>query len=187
MTVAEKETSNASPSPPGETPASKTQARRGFLTRLTGIVVGLGALLTSWPFVRSLFPNVLYEPPRRFPVGLPEAFQPGVTFLDSQRVFVFRSANGFHAVSGICTHLGCTVKFAPYKQPKEQTVRGLTIESPGEFLCPCHGSKFHGEGTNYSGPAPRPLQAFHIEISPADGQLVVDLGRQVDRDFRLVV
>jgi cytochrome b6-f complex iron-sulfur subunit len=184
--VAEKPKSR-NPSPPGEASPSKTQARRGFLTRITGIVVGVGALLTSWPFVRSLFPNVLYEPPRKFPVGLPEAFQPGVTFLDAQRVFLFRSANGFHAVSGICTHLGCTVKFAPFKQPQEQTVRGLTFESPGDFLCPCHGSKFHGEGTNYAGPAPRPLQSFHIEISPADGQLVVDLGREVDRDFRLVV
>ena len=179
--MAEKPNDNAHPSSPSaEGSAPKNGARRSFLTRLTGGVVGLGALLTSWPFVRSLFPNVLYEPPRRFPVGLPEV-------LDAQRVFLFRSANGFHAVSGICSHLGCTVKFAPYKQPKEQTVRGLTIESPGEFLCPCHGSKFHGEGTNYSGPAPRPLQAFHIEISPADGQLVVDLGREVDRDFRLVV
>jgi Rieske Fe-S protein len=102
------------------------EKRRSFLARLTGGVVGVGALLTSWPLVRSLFPNVLYEPPRRFPVGLPEAFQPGVTFLDAQRVFLFRSANGFHAVSGICSHLGCTVKFAPYKQPKEQTVPPTT-------------------------------------------------------------
>jgi menaquinol-cytochrome c reductase iron-sulfur subunit len=186
--VAENPKDNVHPaSPLAEGPGPRSGARRSFLTRLTGGVVGLGALLTSWPFVRSLFPNVLYEPPRRFTVGPPEAFSPGVTFLDAQRVFLFRSANGFHAVSGICTHLGCTVKFAPYKQPKEQTVRGFTIESPGEFLCPCHGSKFHGEGTNYSGPAPRPLQSFHVEISPADGQLVVDLGREVDRDFRLVV
>jgi cytochrome b6-f complex iron-sulfur subunit len=186
--VAEKPKNDSSPAPTsGVGSAPKDGARRSFLARLAGGVVGVGALLTSWPFVRSLFPNVLYEPPRRFPVGLPESFQTGVTFLDEQRVFLFRSPNGFHAVSGICTHLGCTVKFAPFKQPTDQTVRGLTFKSPGEFLCPCHGSKFHGEGTNYAGPAPRPLQSFHLEISPADGQLVVDLGREVDRNFRLVV
>ena len=173
--------------PPGGATAGNGGARRSFLARLTGITVGVGALLASWPFARSLFPNVLYEPPQRFPVGLPEAFQQGVTFLDTQRVFLFRTATGFRAVSGVCSHLGCTVKYAGYKTPQEQTVRGLTLESPGEFLCPCHGSKFRGEGTNYSGPAPRPLKAFHLEISPADGQLVVDLGREVDRDFRLVV
>ncbi len=186
--MAEKPKANdKQPPPPGAATAPKTGARRSFLARLTGSIVGVGALLTSWPFVRSLFPNVLYEPPQRFPVGLPEAFQQGVTFLDAQRVFLFRTPTGFRAVSGICTHLGCTVKFAAYTKPREQTVRGLTFDSPGEFLCPCHGSKFHGEGTNYSGPAPRPLKAFHMEISPSDGQLIVDLGREVDRNFRLVV
>ncbi len=170
-----------------EPSGTKDADRRRFLARVAGVVVGLAAGLTSWPFVRAVFPNVRYEPPRRFPVGPPEAFQSGFTFLDAQRVFIFRSPNGLHAMSGVCSHLGCTVKFAPYPQPKEQTVRGLSFESPGEFLCPCHGSKFHGEGTNYAGPAPRPLQALHLEISPADGQLIVDLGREVDREFRLVV
>jgi menaquinol-cytochrome c reductase iron-sulfur subunit len=181
MTVAESEENDAKSSAP------KNGARRSFLARLAGGVVAVGTLLFSWPFVRSLFPNVLYEPPRKFPVGLPESFQQGVTFIDTQRVFLFRTTNGFRAVSGVCTHLGCTVKFAPFPQKKEETIRGLTFESPGDFLCPCHGSKFHGEGTNYAGPAPRPLKCFHIEVSPADGQLVVDLGREVDRDFRLVV
>lgn len=185
--MAEKQQNDTSPSTPAEGTPPKTEARRGFLARLSGWVVGVGALLTTWPLVRSLFPNVLYEPPRKFPVGLPESFQQGVTFIDAQRVFLFRSENGFRAVSGVCTHLGCTVKFAPYAQRREETVRGLSFASPGDFLCPCHGSKFHGEGTNYAGPAPRRLPSFHLEISPADGQLIVDLGREVDRDFRLVV
>jgi cytochrome b6-f complex iron-sulfur subunit len=186
--VVETQQNDTSPSPPtAGGSARKAEARRSFLARLAGWVVGVGALLTTWPFVRSLFPNVRYEPPRRFPVGLPQSFQQGVTFIDAQRVFVFRSENGFRAVSGVCTHLGCTVKFAPFEQRREETIRGMTFASPGDFLCPCHGSKFHGEGTNYAGPAPRPLPSFHLEISPADGQLVVDLAREVDRDFRLVV
>jgi menaquinol-cytochrome c reductase iron-sulfur subunit len=130
---------------------------------------------------------VRYEPPQRFKVGAPEGFQEGVTFLDEQRVFLFREKNGFHAMSGICSHLGCTVKFAPYGQPQQREVRGLSFDAVGEFLCPCHGSKFHGEGTNYSGPAPRPLKSYHVEVSVADGQLVVDMDREVDREFRLVV
>lgn len=169
------------------TAAPESGNRRSFLGRLSGFVVGLGALLTSWPFVRSLFPNVRYEPPQRFKVGPPDGFQEGVTFLDSQRVFLFREKNGFHAMSGICSHLGCTVKFAPYSQPEQREVRGLSFDAVGEFLCPCHGSKFHGEGTNFSGPAPRPLKSYHLEVALADGQLVVDMDREVDREFRLVV
>jgi menaquinol-cytochrome c reductase iron-sulfur subunit len=161
--------------------------RRTFLMRLTAAVTGAGALVASWPLVRSLIPNVLYEPPRRFSVGDPNRFQEGVTFLDEQRIFLFRNGNTYHAISGICTHLGCTVKFAPYSQQKEETARGVSFNSLGEFHCPCHGSKFRGEGTNYEGPAPGPLKWFRLELSSANGELLIDIGQEVDRDFRLVV
>jgi len=161
--------------------------RRNFLARLTGVVVAGGAVVAGWPLLRSLIPNVLYEPPKRFPVGDPNRFQEGVTFVDEQRVYLFRKGNSFYAISGVCSHLGCTVKFAGYGRPQEKTVRRVDFTAIGEFHCPCHGSKFHGEGTNYSGPAPRPLKWFHLEISPANGELIVDMGREVDREFRLVV
>jgi len=161
--------------------------RRSFLARLTGIIVAGGAVVAGWPLVRSLIPNVFYEPPKRFPAGDPSRLQEGVTFLDEQRVYLFREGNSFHAISGICSHLGCTVKFAAFQRPQEQTVRDVTFRSVGDFHCPCHGSKFYGEGTNYSGPAPRPLKWYHLEISPANGELIVDMGREVDREFRLVV
>ena len=167
--------------PPGEV------SRRGFLGKLTGGLFGVGFLAGSWTFIRSLVPNVLYEPPRRFKIGRPEVYPPGVHFLDEHRIFLFRSDNSFHAISAVCSHLGCTVKFSPYKQAKEQTVRKLTYRSQGEFRCACHGSMFKDEGTNYAGPAPRPLKWFRLERSAADGQLVVDVSQEVERDFRLVV
>jgi len=165
----------------------ESQPRRTFLTTLTGAVVGLGAVVAGWPFFRSLVPNVLYEPPKRFKVGAPEDFQQGVTFIDQHRLYLFKEGDSFYAISAVCSHLGCTVKYSPYSRKEEQTVRKLTFESPGEFHCPCHGSKFYGEGTNYAGPAPRPLSWHPIEIAVADGQLMVDLGFEVDREFRLVV
>lgn len=161
--------------------------RRSFLGRLSGGMIGLGFLSTLWVSVRSLFPNVLYEPPQRAKIGVPEAFPEGVSFIDAQRVFVVRQGNAFHAISGVCTHLGCTVKYAPFKSDQDVTVRGETYASRGEFHCPCHGSKFRDEGTNYAGPAPRPLEWYHLEVAPEDGQLRVNLGREVERDFRLVV
>ncbi len=163
------------------------QTRRGFLGRLTAAVAALGAVVAGWPFLRSLVPNVLYEPPKRFRIGAPEGFQEGVTFLEEHRLFLFRQSSSFHAVSGICTHLGCTVKFSPFPMPREETVRDFSFRALGEFHCPCHGSKFRGEGTNYAGPAPRPLKCFLLEISRATGELVVDVATEVPRDFRLVV
>ncbi len=161
--------------------------RRSFLTWLTGGLVGLGTIVASWPFFRSLAPNVLYEPSKRMKVGTPDRFQEGVTYLEKQRLYVFKEANSYYCISAVCSHLGCTVKYSPYKRKEQQTVRKLTFNSGGEFHCPCHGSKFFGEGTNYFGPAPRPLSWHPVEVSAADGQLVVDVGRRVDRDFRLVV
>ena len=165
----------------------KTEPRRTFLGRLTGVIVALGGVVAGWPLVRSLSPNVLYEPPKRFKIGAPEEFQQGITFIDKHRVYLFREGTSFFAISAVCSHLGCTVKFAPFKRKQELVVRRHKFSAAGEFHCPCHGSKFHGEGTNYAGPAPRPLKWHPVQLASADGQLVVDLGEEVDRDFRLVV
>ncbi len=162
-------------------------SRRSFLTQVTKGVLGFGFLSGIWPYIRSLFPNVLYEPPLRFKIGAPEQFTEGVTFLEDRRVYVFREGSAFHCVSGVCSHLGCTVKYSPFRQTKDLTVHGLSYNSKGEFHCPCHGSKFYDEGTNYAGPAPGPLKWYNLEISPEDGQLMVNMRKDVNRDFRLVV
>jgi menaquinol-cytochrome c reductase iron-sulfur subunit len=141
----------------------------------------------AYAFVRSLVPNVLYEDPQRFKVGTPDQFNEGPSYLDDKRIFIFREKNTFHAISAACTHLGCTVKMERLNQPRKVTVRGRVIEEQAEFACPCHGSKYYGDGTNYSGPAPRPLDHFKIELSPDDGQLLVDASDVVAQDFRLTI
>ena len=72
-------------------------------------------------------------------------------------------------------------------QPERVEIKGRQVEIAQEFHCPCHGSKYYGDGTNYAGPAPKPLACYQIEVSPDDGQLVVDLGETVSRDSRLTV
>ena len=170
-----------------ETKPAEQETRRGFFRKVTGWLLGLGFVAGFWPFIRSLFPNVLYEPPRIFKIGSPDSFQEGVSFLEAHRLFLFRQDNAFHTIEGICSHLGCTVKFSPFKQEKELTVRRIQYLSQGEFHCACHGSRFRDEGTNCAGPAPRPLKWYQLELSPEDGQLVVNMSQEVDRDFRLVV
>lgn len=154
--------------------------------------IGLGATILAiggqaYAFLRSLVPNVLYENPQRFKVGTIDQFSEGAKFIDDKRVFVFREKNTFHCISATCTHLGCTVKMNRLNQPKTVNVRGRQINEQVEFACPCHGSKYYGDGTNYSGPAPRPLAHYRLELSPEDGQLVVDTSQTVPQDFRLTV
>lgn len=165
----------------------KKPTRRNFLKTVgfSAVLVALGGQI--YAMLRSLFPNVLYEPPQKFKVGMLEKFTDGGIFLEDKRLFIFRQQNTFHAISAACTHLGCTVKMVKLNQPKKVSKGDREIEEQVEFHCPCHGSKYYGDGTNYAGPAPRPLDHFKLEVSPDDGQLIVDRSSKVSQDFRLTV
>jgi cytochrome b6-f complex iron-sulfur subunit len=149
------------------TRVTKALDRRGFFwVGWASIAAASAGFLVST--FRFLVPNVLYEPPSRFSVGPPAEFPPQTaTFLEDHRLFVVNSADGFYAISSVCTHLGCNVK---------RTSQG--------FECPCHGSRFDANGQVVRGPAPSPLSWFALSLSPR-GDLVVDLERTVGPDFRL--
>jgi nitrite reductase/ring-hydroxylating ferredoxin subunit len=149
--------------------ASAEVSRRGFVAVLgtTGFVAGLVGLVAA--LLRSIVPDVLYEPPRRFPVGRPADFPPdSVSFVPERRLFVFNTPDGFYSVSAICTHLGCNVNH----------------EEGKGFACPCHGSAFAEDGRVLKGPAAWPLPRFAMSLSRR-GELVVDTRHAVGPGFRL--
>jgi cytochrome b6-f complex iron-sulfur subunit len=102
-------------------------------------------------------------------------------------VLVFREGNTFHAISAVCTHLGCTVRAEALASPQSADAGGASLRLTHRFLCPCHGSEYKGDGTNVAGPAPKPLAWYRLLLAPDDGQLVIDLAEEVGRDFRLTV
>ena len=165
--------------------------RRRFLGVFTALAgVGLAALALgaqALAALRALVPNVLYEKPRRAKLGAPEAFADGITYLEDQNIFLVKEGSTFQAMSAVCTHLGCTVKLARFNPPRTVQRDGKTVEERQEFHCPCHGSRYHGDGVNYAGPAPRPLDRFQVSRAPEDGQLVVDLGRKAGLEDRFTV
>jgi len=161
--------------------------RREFLVKIgigTGLVALGGQAVAS---LRSLVPNVSYDPPTTVKLGPPQDFPDGLKFLPEQRLFVFREGRVFHAISAVCTHLGCTVRAEALSQVESRTVEGSPLRLTHRFLCPCHGSRYGGDGENVAGPAPRPLAWYHLAIAPDDGQLVVDLAQPVARSFRLTL
>lgn len=103
---------------------SEKESRRQFLGKIGGFLIGLGLFGQLAAYVRSLIPNVLYEPPKKFKIGFPENFSEGVKFIEDRRLYIFRERDQMYAISAVCTHLGCTVKHAPFSKPKEVTVRG---------------------------------------------------------------
>lgn len=161
--------------------------RRDFLLTL-GTGAGIVAIAAqAGASLRSLVPNVSYDPPTTLKIGPPAEFPDGLRFLPEERLFVFREGQTFHAISAVCTHLGCTVRAEALSRPEQTTIDGRPLRLTHRFSCPCHGSRYTGDGTNASGPAPRPLAWYHLSVSPDDGQLVVDLTREVEHDFRLTL
>jgi len=165
----------------------ETKDRREFLMK-AGIGAGIAGLATqAAASLRSLVPNVSYDSPTTVKLGLPADFPDGLKFLPDERLFVFREGNVFHAISAVCTHLGCTVRAEALGAPETMQVEGSPLRITHRFHCPCHGSRYTGDGNTVSGPAPRALSWYHLTVSPDDGQLVVDLAQEVTRDFRLTV
>jgi cytochrome b6-f complex iron-sulfur subunit len=70
------------------------------------------------------------------------------------RFWLSNSEDGFLALYGVCTHLGCLPKWEPQNN---------------RFACPCHGSQYTLDGSWITGPAPRPLDVFPATITFADG------------------
>ncbi len=161
--------------------------RRDFMMKagLGAGVCGLG--LQAAASLRSLVPNVSYDAPTTVKLGPPTDFPDGLKFLPDQRLFVFREGKTFHAISAVCTHLGCTVRAEAMSQPETRELDGVKTRITHRFMCPCHGSKYEGDGKPVSGPAPRALAWYHLSISVDDGSLVVDLAQEVARDFRLTL
>lgn len=85
--------------------SSNEESRRSFLGKLSGSLIGLGLVGQLTAYIRSLVPNVLYEPAKKMKVGQPSEFNEGVRFLEEQRIYIFREKNSFYAISAVCTHL----------------------------------------------------------------------------------
>jgi glycine/D-amino acid oxidase-like deaminating enzyme/nitrite reductase/ring-hydroxylating ferredoxin subunit len=67
-----------------------------------------------------------------------------IAHMDGEKVAAFRDEDGaLHAVSPVCTHLGCQLNWN---------------SGDRSWDCPCHGSRFSPDGEILHGPAVRPLE-----------------------------
>ncbi len=82
--------------------------------------------------------------------------------LTSDKIAVVRdpkNASKLLAVSSVCTHKGCDVK---WKSDKKQ------------YVCPCHDAEFAADGAVLAGPAKKSLQVYAVKID--NGQVLVGVG-----------
>jgi len=166
-------------------------SRRSFLGKLALGIGGLAAAGSAFAAVRSLVPNVLYEPSKKVKAGLPEFIPDGVTLVKEARAYVFKKSSGgktqFYCMSAVCTHLGCIVQYVGKDEAEATPASTSAPNIRIGFSCPCHGSQFSVDGSVVAGPAPKNLPWLALSVSPDDGQLVVDTGTQVDKESSLLV
>jgi len=62
------------------------------------------------------------------------------------RVWLRYGADGPEGILATCTHLGCEVNF-----------------EAGEWICPCHGSRYDQDGRVVHGPAVKPLRRLKVK------------------------
>ena len=134
--------------------------RRGFLDALLAVGFVSTAIAIVYPVSRFLIPPASGEPATASAgAGKAAALKPNTGRLfkfGSRPGIVVRTADGdVRAFSAVCTHLDCTVQ---YKADTSQ------------LWCACHNGLYDLGGNNVSGPPPRPLQAFTVNLRGEPGQ-----------------
>jgi cytochrome b6-f complex iron-sulfur subunit len=132
--------------------------RRRFVEILLG-----GGIIAS--VISFLYPVLRYlVPPPVADLGGDEvvACRIGDLKPNSSKIFRFGTHPGlllltadeqYHALSAVCTHLGCTVQY-----------RGDTHQ----IWCACHNGLYDLSGRNISGPPPRPLEELEVHVRGAE-------------------
>ncbi len=126
--------------------------RRKFLNGLIALFGGLFALLALYPVLSFLWPKEKSRSTEEsLSVPLEEIPLDGykVYSFRGDKVIVIRTEQRVYALSAICTHLGCLVRYRP----------------EGFIACPCHGGKFDLSGSVLAGPPPKPLKVYDARVA----------------------
>jgi cytochrome b6-f complex iron-sulfur subunit len=84
---------------------------------------------------------------------------------------IVRDEGGLYAISNICTHAGCTVRYEP--------------QYP-DFYCPCHGAVFDQDGRPVSGPVDTPLVQYALCVLD-NGNVAIDANETVPAGTRVAM
>lgn len=139
---------------PGLRNESEQLPRRRFVEFL----LGSGVVATIAAFFYPVWQYLV--PPKATDLGSDSVVAGRVGELkpNSGKIFRFgerpglliRTRDGeYHAMSATCTHLSCTVQYR---------------DDLNEVWCACHNGMYDLNGRNISGPPPRPLENFEVQV-----------------------
>jgi cytochrome b6-f complex iron-sulfur subunit len=128
--------------------------RRNFVNYFLGGSLAATVLAFLYPILRYLLPPRQAEALQ----NRVAAAKAGALTPNSFQIFKFGSSPGILvntqdgqliALSAVCTHLTCTVRYE---------------SDSGTLFCPCHNGRFDLAGNVISGPPPAPLEVYRVEV-----------------------
>ncbi len=136
-------------------PVADDESRRRWISYLLGGSLGATLLSFLYPVLRFVVPPRASEPSLSEvdldlkPSDIPANTGKIVPF-GGKPALVFRTAAGeLKALGATCTHLACTVQYRPDRS---------------DIWCACHDGVYDANGTNVSGPPPRPLTKIDVNV-----------------------
>jgi cytochrome b6-f complex iron-sulfur subunit len=129
--------------------------RKRFIDWMLGTSIGGFVLAILYPVVRYWIPPELAESAVN---SVTLSIKPTDVAANTGRIFKFGDKPGIliktpsgqlRAFTAVCTHLGCTVQYrADLKQ----------------IWCACHNGHYNLNGKNVSGPPPKPLTEYAVNV-----------------------
>lgn len=141
--------------------SKKESSRRDFINWVLGggAVATLGAVV--YPVVSFINPPPSGEanvsqvklPFKRADIAAEPSHGKTFKFGRDLGIIILTDSGELRALSATCTHLDCTVQFRP---------------DWGVLWCSCHNGRYALDGSNISGPPPRPLTQYVVNEQNGD-------------------
>jgi Rieske Fe-S protein len=137
-----------------EQPIRPVKGRRRFVNFLLGTSIGGTLISVLYPVLRFLIPPEVVESAQsNVLAGRVSELRPnsGVIFkFGSQPGILIKTPAGeIRAFSATCAHLQCTVQYR---------------DDLHHVWCACHNGHYDLNGKNISGPPPRPLEQYAVNV-----------------------
>jgi cytochrome b6-f complex iron-sulfur subunit len=137
--------------------------RRSFLTNISmflGLIASYGVGASY--FIQFILPKKKETTYRKLLVTSLDKLQKEVKIifkdLSGRELVLVNTGKGLKAISTTCTHLGCKIYWE---------------SENSRFFCPCHYGVFDTDGNVVSGPPPRPLDSYKVEVDENDNVYVM--------------
>jgi Rieske Fe-S protein len=128
--------------------------RRSFLNYLLGTSVGATLVAIAYPIIKFVIPPEVIEAAQtsvvagkvnELPVNSGKIFK----FGNKPGLLIHTASGDLKALSATCTHLDCIVQYQPDQK---------------RIWCACHNGVYNVNGQNVSGPPPRPLDEYVVNV-----------------------